>query len=446
MGQMLVYSVVSGLVLAVMYLVYKIALASEKQYAYNRAVILTIYAVALIAPVVAGHLPELPDWRVPVSGGSTVGSIIAPATEGVADPDAPMATDPAPSGPSVIPLILGWIYLAGMVVAGIFTLLTVWRLAALIRGGERYDFDRFTVIVYDSPGVAPFSWQRYVIMSRADFEDTDETILTHELCHIESLHWIDLLMAQLVIIFQWYNPAAWLMREELMLVHEYQADEAVIRSGANLRQYQMLLIKKAVGGRFQSLANSLNHSNLKKRITMMCKSRSSAGCRLRALALVPAALVAVAVLATPGIASALESVSHTPDSGIADENEVVTAMTDDVTATDTVYPAAETSPRYPGGEAAVLKFLSDKMQYPEKAIKDNVSGRVIVQFIVNAEGNVTSPRVIRSVSPEIDAEARRVVSLLDKFIPGTMGGKPVSTYYTVPITFSLKKGANREGD
>ena len=102
-------------------------------------------------------------------------------------------------------------------------------------------------------------------------------------------------MAQLVAVFQWYNPAAWLMREELKAVHEYQADSGVISSGVNPREYQMLLIKKAVGARFPSLANSLNHSKLKKRITMMYNPKTSASRRLRVLALAPAFAAAVLV-------------------------------------------------------------------------------------------------------------------------------------------------------
>ncbi len=83
------------------------------------------------------------------------------------------------------------------------------------------------------------------------------------------------------------------MIEEMKNVHEYQADNAVINSGADMRKYQYLLIEKAVGKRFPSPANSLNHSNLKKRVTMMYKSKPSAMRRLAGIAVIPAAAAAL---------------------------------------------------------------------------------------------------------------------------------------------------------
>ena len=118
-----------------------------------------------------------------------------------------------------------------------------------------------------------------------------------------------MLLAEIITIFNWYNPAAWLLKEELKTVHEYQADMAVIDSGANIKEYQLLLIKKAVGARLPSFANSLNHSKLKKRITMMYSSESGKRSRLRALAIVPALALALTVFNTPIVASALSTVS-----------------------------------------------------------------------------------------------------------------------------------------
>lgn len=107
----------------------------------------------------------------------------------------------------------------------------------------------------------------------------------------------------------WYNPAAWLMRRELRRVHEYQADAEVLDNGINPRDYQMLLIEKAAGVRLQSLANSLNHSNLSKRITMMCKQNNKTARRLRVIGLIPAFALAALAVQTPVLASTLSSLS-----------------------------------------------------------------------------------------------------------------------------------------
>ena len=425
MGQIIVYSIMSGVILALLYMVYKITLASENQHAYNRMVILLIYGMALISPLLLHNVTSGGE-AAPVAAGIEVGR-----------PSITFAT-PDTGSLNWLPEVLAWIYIAGAAVAASLTTVTALRIKNLINGGERYDSGQVSIIIYDTP-MAPFSWGRFIIISRSDYETGFQPILAHEQCHINSRHWIDLIIAQLVIILQWYNPAAWLMREELMLVHEYQADEAVIQSGADLSQYQMLLIKKAVGGRFQSLANSLNHSNLKKRITMMYTSKSSMGRRFRALALVPAAIVAVAVVANPVAASALDSMSQVFNSGKVTKNNAISAVDTPENSQEKVYEAAEVPPQYPGGESELLMTIAKNLKYPEKAQKENQQGIVIVRFVVNTKGEVGNPSIARGVSQEIDAEAIRVISTIGKFTPGTIGGKPVSVYYTVPIRFKNTK-------
>ncbi len=421
MGEMLVYSIESSVVLAAMYLVYKFALAAENQHGYNRAVLWLIYIVALSAPALISVFAGM-EFNHPASGEGFFG-VEMPTVN---------TADVAGSGAGKVAAIVGAVYFTGVIIMTLITIATAVRLALLIRSGERYDYGGMTVIVHDGARLAPFSWQRYIVMSRADFDESCKVILVHESCHASSHHWIDLIAAQIVIAFQWYNPAAWLMREEFKSVHEYQADAAVIASGSDIKQYQMLLIKKAVGGRFQSLANSLNHSNLKKRITMMYKSKSTLGRRLRALALAPAALVAVAVVNIPAVASALTTVSRTLDA-----DKVTKNADNGQTEPEKVYEAPEVNPEYPGGVFALMKFVSDNLRYPEKAMADSVQGRVLVQFVVNKQGKVVSPEIVRSVSPEIDEEALRVVSLLDGFTPGTVGGKPVNVHFMLPMTFRL---------
>lgn len=427
MGEILVYSMVSSVVLTAMYAVYKLALAAENQHGYNRAVLWLIYVAALSLPAVASAVAGL-SWRG-----------MAEPLDGVFDVGLPTAsmTDGAEAWPGVVTAIniIGGIYFAGMAIAGLIMVGTIARLAMLIGSGQRYDYGTMTVIVHDGRQIAPFSWRRYIVMNRADFEESCDVILVHESCHAASHHWIDLIMAQLVIVFQWYNPTAWLMREEFKSVHEYQADAAVIASGSDIKQYQMLLIKKAVGGRFQSLANSLNHSNLKKRITMMYKSKSTLGRRFRALALAPAALMAVAVVNIPAVASALTTVSRTLDADKVTKN-AANGQTDP----EKVYEAVDVNPEYPGGVYELMKFVAENLRYPEKAMADSVQGRVVVKFVVNREGKVVSPEILHSVSPEIDEEALRVVSLLEGFTPGTIGGEPVNVSYALPLTFRLTGG------
>lgn len=433
MGQVFAYSLVSALVLTLMYLVYKWILSGENQHGYNRAVLLGIYAISLAAPLFIAALSHMLDGGRGESGTVAVGM---PTVEfGTGDSAAS----------SVLATVLTVIYFSGVFAVVVATCYSALRLNNIIRNGEHYDHEGFTLVVHEDCGLAPFSWRNYIVINRKDFAESCNLILVHETMHVKAWHWVDLMVAQAVAAFQWYNPAAWLMREELKTVHEYQADEAVMLSGTDMKQYQMLLIKKAVGGRFQSLANSLNHSNLKKRITMMYKSKSPVGRRLRVLALAPAALVAVAVVNIPAVASALTSASHALDGSKVTKNDGISVTNASETSVaafseqspQKVYDEAQVQPEYPGGMIEMLNELAMKLRYPVEAMKANIQGRVVVRFVVTEKGKIASPEVIRSVNPELDAEAIRAVQTLSDFKPGTINGKPVSVYYTLPVTFKL---------
>ena len=263
MGVLLSYSIVSGLIMLALYLTFRLCMANDKQYSFNRCVLMLIYFVSFMAIPLALHIASHVPSVVPTA---MVLENVEVTVEDIATPLKP-----------IWGTILIWIFMVGMTVVTVKTIITWARLTKVIRLSEKFKRDGHTLVVTDNERYTPFSWMRYVVVSRSDYNNDCSAIETHELKHINSLHWVDLLIAQCVCIINWFNPAAWFMRDELMLIHEYQADMAVISSGHDAHAYQMLLIKKAVGARFPSLANSLNHSKLKKRITMMHKEKSGAG-------------------------------------------------------------------------------------------------------------------------------------------------------------------------
>ena len=103
-----------------------------------------------------------------------------------------------------------------------------------------------------------------------------------------------------------------------------------------------------------------------------------------------------------------------------------------------VFTAVEQMPQFPGGDAALMKFLSSNINYPQVAMENGVQGRVIVQFVVTKNGSVGEVKVIRSVDRDLDKEAIRLCKSLPKFIPGKMNGHDVNVWYTLPITFKLQ--------
>ncbi|MDE6198648.1 MAG: M56 family metallopeptidase [Muribaculaceae bacterium] len=294
MGAFLSYSIVSGLLLLAMFTVYRLLMAGDNQHAYNRGVILAIYAVSFLSLPAINLLHPL------------FASAPAPATAETIDITATAVVTPA-AAPAWGRVLL-WVFIAGMAVTFTRTGITWAGIIRVIARGERIDKGRYTLVLTDNDSTAPFSWMHYMVMSRADYATGGNAIAIHELRHITCRHWIDLLIAQAVTIINWFNPAAWLMRGQLMLVHEYQADNAVLDNSFSPKEYQMLLIKKAVGSKFPSLANSLNHSKLKKRITMMYKSKSGAGARFKVLALAPAAVAALLVTSVPQVKAAISTI------------------------------------------------------------------------------------------------------------------------------------------
>lgn len=233
MGAIAAYSIAAGICLLAGYLTYKWLLATENQPALNRVLVLSIYAFAMIYPL----LPSFPitEQALPAK---TVAAVIEPENLIAIASDAPAA---APSRPLQILL---WIYAAGMAATASVTLISILRLCRTIARGKCVKTGKYTLVLLPDSNFAPLSWMRYIIMNEADYRESGSMILTHEEAHLRCRHWLDLLLAEAVCVLMWYNPAAWLMRREMRNIHEYQADKAVITSGIDVRQYQLLLIKK----------------------------------------------------------------------------------------------------------------------------------------------------------------------------------------------------------
>lgn len=190
-------------------------------------------------------------------------------------------------------------------------LLIVWAVGALVmlvrlcfaigsvqriiqRGTVVETLDGFNVVVVSSE-CAPFSWRRNIVLSQEDYNDNPTLIIAHEKAHCQQHHSRDMILVDLVLALQWFNPVLWMLRSDLRALHEYQADDRVLRQGVNIREYQYLLIRKAVSSSGYSVANNLNHSTLKNRITMMSTSKSSRTRGLKILYILP--LVGIALVA-----------------------------------------------------------------------------------------------------------------------------------------------------
>lgn len=296
MGHLLTYAISAALPLLAMYIVYKWLLASENQYRYNRVVLLSMMLCAFILPAVNVLVQQFASHNATVQ-------LMSPLPQ-------PSIADDYAAQPTTWPRIALIVYLAGIAAVVIHTAIVWLRIARITASGTKIRDGRYIIVLTDDDKVAPFSWHRYIVMSLRDYKQAGVMITAHEKQHIDRQHWIDLLLAQFIVTVNWFNPAAWLVREELKAVHEYEADKRVLDSGINARDYQMLLISKATGMKFPTVANSLNHCKLKKRMTMMMTSQASMSRRLRTLAAIPAVALAVLAINHDAVAAALEHVNN----------------------------------------------------------------------------------------------------------------------------------------
>ena len=303
MGLFFIYSLKVAFCLIAFYLVFKLLLSKETFHTFNRWVLLLVIVVSILLPWLKVTTAEP---TAIAEGMISLESIIASAE---------VVNDDTQEGLSAIQLLFV-IYIIGIAVFFLREVVSVVRLFRLIRRGTPFTAEQAGVsqqgvqVVVMKNEIAPFSWFRHVVLSEKDFRENPREILTHELAHIRLGHSWDVAVCNLLIIFQWWNPAAWLLKRELQNVHEFEADEAVINRGVDAKQYQLLLIRKSVGERLFSMANNLNHQSLKKRITMMTTKKSSPWQKAKALIALPMAALAVVAFANPEVKRMAEQVEE----------------------------------------------------------------------------------------------------------------------------------------
>jgi TonB family protein len=473
MGILFVYILKSSFCLAVFYLFYRLLLSRETFHRFNRIALLGILLLSCLLPFVEVSVRrpvEMYQTMMTWEQWLLLADLAGTETHAVQVQE------------NVVTWIQGLllVYLFGILFFMLRNIYSLFGLWLLLKSGRREKVSDYVVtvvkavLIVHERDISPFSWMRYIVISQKDLHENGREILTHELAHIRNRHSWDLFAADICIFFQWFNPAAWLLKQELQNIHEYEADETVINEGVDARQYQLLLIKKAVGTRLYSMANSFNHSKLKKRITMMLKEKSSPWARLKYLYVLPVAAIAVTAFARPEVSETVEEISavkvndltaivetkvaessgqllpvqSVPKDSVNRKSKVAVqqmdelvvvgyASKDSVKDREPVFNVVEQMPSFPGGMEALMQYLAKNMRYPVEAQKNKVQGRVVVGFIVSKDGDIKKAHILRGVDPELDAEAIRVIESMPRWMPGMQRGKAVAVSYTLPVMFRL---------
>ena len=505
LSALFIYAIKSAICLALLYFPYVLLMRRDTFYSMNRIVLLCILVLSLILPAI--QLPIFDNSFIStLSGdGRAIIEVGLPQIDMSEAEKTTAAVSPEGARQELSVLfvrLLLLIYFLGMAIALVWKVVSLIRLARFIPSGCVWTEKTDGVTIYCHLGqISPFSWMNNIVLSEEDYNE-NPSVLLHEKAHCHKGHSWDKLFVSLVEVFMWFNPCVWMLDHSLQEVHEYEADDAVLRHGVTSKNYQMLLIEKAISTSSYTFANGFNHSLLKKRITMMMKKKSNQWSRTKALYLLPVALIALGAFATTksvttsaalsdskvnanvlndqnisskNVENVAEVEEITPALTIQDVKEVeekptqlVPAEAEATLAADVyqdpdtaVFDVVEVMPEYPGGMEALMTFMRDNIHYPKLAEEMGVQGQVMVQFVVDKTGKVGQARCIRGVPApsakanataeekaqiekkgeaalQMNREALRVVEAMPDWTPGKQRGQNVNVKFTIPVAFKLQ--------
>lgn len=435
---MMLYYIKVNLALGLLYLFYRLLFRKDTFFRLRRLTLLGIILLAFLYP-----LPDIKEWisqqpllveYVQVYSSVYRSNEIAFSSGNIPETGLGSASETGMND-GIVAKIASGIYLSGIFIlifrctAGLFS---IYRTC---RKSRKQVIDGITV--YVSPETEePYSFFRLIFIRPGKYSRrTLSEILIHERTHVRQLHSLDVALGEVLTVLCWINPFAWLLKKEININHEYIADQEVLNTGFNKKEYQyhLLGLEHSPAMVATNLYSYFSVLPLKKRIIMLNKKRMHRAGSIKYLALVPlaAALLIVNnmdVMARIGFEQEAipfdVPVIVPPDAPVPPDDEKV-------------FTVVDVMPVFPGGEYALLKYISDNVKYPESAQKEGKQGRVVVGFIVEKDGSVSGAEVRRGVDPVLDKEAVQVVNTLPKWTPGKKDGKVVRTEYLLPVMFRM---------
>ena len=454
------YILKSALTLSLLYTLFFFFLRKETFHRFNRLCLLFSLVTSLLLPLVHISTSHPTAVNKAVTASTTYITTL-PAIVVTAESEAPLFTWSD---------VLAGIYWAGLCIMLFYLLIQIIQTYHIMQGGLRHTDEYGNTVILKEDVKSPFSIFHFIVMSVEDYEKQRHNILTHEQEHIRMGHSYDLLLLQAVKTLQWFNPFVWLLENDLKAIHEYQADEAVINQGIDAKQYQQLLVVKAVGNRLQPFANNLRRGSLKKRIIMMYQKKSNRWLMLKAVAILPVTCFAIYAFATPeskvveklkSQVAAIEQsiknvetpvVEQTVEEPVAvveqttePEMETIAEETPEtvVAPNDSIIDIPEKNAKFEGGDEAMYRHIAETVKYPEIAKECEVQGRIRVSFVVERDGTVSDVKVA-SNKTSANVEVRDVEGEDPKVIVEARTQKEGDTQYLTRAEYNTAYKALEE--
>ncbi len=394
---MLAYFLKVNVAIVLFYAFYRLFFYKDTFFGWRRTALLCFFAVSAAVPLL-----NIQTWITEQEPMVAMADLYA----SVVLPELTVGTEVAPTDWKSI--LSEYANIAYWGIAALLMIRLIMQLAGIIRLACRCRKIQIgnTSIHLLPKADGPFSFFHWIFIHPSSHtEEEFNEILTHEQTHARQWHSIDVIISELVCIFCWCNPFAWLMKREIRTNLEYMADARVLENGYDSKTYQYHLLGLSHQKAAATIYNSFNVLPLKKRIKMMNKKRTKEIGRTKYLMFLPLAALLM-------IVSNIEAVA--------------------------IFEVVEHMPEFPdGGMSALMEYLSKNIKYPEAAMKKGTQGRATVQFVVEKDGSITNVKILRGIDPELNKEAVRVISAMPKWKPGTQKGEAVRVKYTVPVMFRL---------
>ena len=423
----------------VLYFAYKLLFRNSNRFQLNRIVLLTISVFAFALPFIrisieGQQFQEMPSFKQEM--------------DVIFYNDAIMEETAVESNTLSITDVISYIYIIGVV---FFLMKFVYNIFKIykIKAGKKIEKIDNVNFIYTNESHVPFSFFSNVFIGTSTSSVTDNEvpepvegnanilIIKHEISHVKNHHSVDIILMEIMIAFQWFNPFIRMIKNELKNNHEFIADSEAIKNEDEKSNYMMLLLQQCTADDFSTIANNFSFLLTKKRISMITKNQKVKGSVIKVLLTLPVFALLILLNTQCDNTKPNEEKQQTTVTETETILEQPVYDTEAATLQDSIYRVSEVMPQYPGGPNEMMRYIQENIKYPQSAKDNKIEGRVYVSFVVEKDGSITNAAVIRGIDKECDAEALRVVSSMPKWNPGQQDGKNVRTQFTIPIIYKF---------
>ncbi len=330
-----------------------------------------------------------------------------------------------------------WPALVYLVISFIFSVYLIYQVIGLILLIVRKGFSAwgdFQIVIMPEK-THSFSFFNMVFLSQPAGRTIETNpVLLHEMAHARQIHSLDILLIQIVKIFQWFNPFIYMAEKALQETHEYLADETVLEQDGQPDRYRLLLLTQVFGVQ-PGIFSFFNHSLIKNRLTMMTKEKSPYRNRFKYLAALPLVFVLGLMMCCSKTDNAKE-LAVPPPPPPPPPSETTTTVTEDG---EPSFVMVDEQAVFQGGDIEDFRdWVQKNLVYPPEAIEKGIFGKVTVQFAVSSAGKISDVKILRGVDPSLDKETVRVLESSPEWEPAKAEGKKVKQQFVMPVVFMLQ--------